>query len=69
MHIVFKIIHTHSWCQKVCHCKYPKDAEDERTHNVSHHPVSLSKYDALYSFIFNQRFKEQFPIALPTVKD
>ena len=53
----------------MCHCKYPKDAEDERRHNVSHHPVSLSKYDALYSFIFNQRFKEQLPIALPTVKD
>lgn len=36
------------------HCKYDEDPEDEQRHGVSHHPVPLSKYDALYSIIFYQ---------------
>lgn len=51
------------------HCKYDEDPEDEQRHGVSHHPVPLSKYDALYSIIFYQWFKEQLVITLPMVKD
>lgn len=47
------------------HCKYHDSPEDEQRHDVSHHPVSLAKYDALYSVIFNQ----QLAITLPMVKD
>lgn len=47
------------------HCKYHDNPEDEQRHDVSHHAVPLSKYDALYSIMFNQ----QLVITPPMVKD